>query len=45
MHYILDYFGIVFILDINYMLREVIIVGSDTFEGFFAKNSEELKYC
>ena len=45
MYYILDYFRIVFILDINYVLREFRIVGSETFEKKFVKNSEGLRYC
>ena len=42
-YYILDYFGILFILDINSVLH---IVGSETFEGiYFEKYSEGLRYC
>ena len=37
MYYILDYFGILFILDINYVLREFKLVGSETFEGLFSE--------
>ena len=36
-YYILDYFGILFILPINSVLREFIIVGSETFEGLFCE--------
>ena len=32
-YYTLDNFGILFILDINSVLREFIFVGSETFEG------------
>ena len=32
-YYILDYFGILFILDINSVLNRIHIVGSETFEG------------
>ena len=32
-YYILDYFGILFILDLNSVLREFKIVGSETLEG------------
>ena len=43
-YYILDYFGILFILDINSVLIEC--VGSESFEGiYFEKYSEELRYC
>ena len=45
-YYILDYFGILFILDINSVLIEFNIVGSETFEGiYFEKYSEGLRYC
>ena len=44
-YYILDYFGILFILDINSAHR-IHIVGSETFEGiYFEKYSEGLRYC
>ena len=43
-YYILDYFGILFILDIN--AYRIHIVGSETFEGIcFEKYSEGLRYC
>ena len=46
-YYILDYFGILYILDINSVLIEfILIVGSETFEGiYFEKYSEGLRYC
>ena len=45
-YYILDYFGILFILDINYVLTDFHIVGSETIEGIcFEKYSEGLRYC
>ena len=43
-YYILDYFGILFILDINSVLIEFILW--ETFEGiYFEKYSEGLRYC
>ena len=43
-YYILDYFGILFILDINSVT--IHIVGSETFEGIYSqKYSEGLRYC
>ena len=45
-YYILDYFGILFILDINFCAYRIHIVGSETFEGiYFEKYSEGLRYC
>ena len=36
-YYILDYFGILFILDINSVYR-IHIVGPETFKGFILRN-------
>ena len=36
-YYILDYFGILFILDINSVLKEFKIVGSETLAGLFCE--------
>ena len=44
-YYILDNFGILFILDINCMLREVILWDQKLLEDCFVKNSEGLRYC
>ena len=44
-YYILDYFGILFILD-KLCAYRIHIVGSETFEGtYFEKYSEGLRYC
>ena len=37
MHYILNYFGILFILDINSVLREFILWDQRLFEGLFCE--------
>ena len=45
-YYILDYFGILFILDINSVLREFILWDQRLSEGiYFEKYSEGLRYC
>ena len=45
-YYILDYFGILFILDISSVLIHFHMVGSETFEViYFEKYSEGLRYC
>ena len=44
-YYILDYFGILFILDINSVLIEFILWDQKLFEGQFFKYSEGLRYC
>ena len=36
-YYLLDFFGILFFLDINSVLREFKTVGSETFEGLFCE--------
>ena len=45
MYYIFDYFGIVFILDINSVLREFILRDQRLLKDCFVKNSEGLRYC
>ena len=42
---VLDYFGILFILDLNSVLREFILWDQRLYKGFFCENSEELRYC
>ena len=45
-YYKLDYFGILFILDISSVLREFILWEQRLFEGIcFEKYSEGLGYC
>ena len=44
-YYILDNFGILFILDINSVLREFIFWDQRLFKDCFVKNSEGLRYC
>ena len=44
-NYILDYFGILFILDINSVLIEFILLDQRLLNDCFVKNSEGLKYC
>ena len=45
-YYILDYFGILSILDLKLCANRIYIVGSETFEGnCFEKYSEGLRYC
>ena len=44
-YYILDYFGILFILDINSVLIEFILWDQRLYKGFFCENSEGLRYC
>ena len=44
-YYILDYFGILFILDINSVLIEFILWDQRLLEDCFVKNSEGLRYC
>ena len=41
-YYILDYFGILFILDRNSVLRKFIL-WDQTFEGLFCESSEGLR--
>ena len=43
-YYILDNFGIFFILDINSMLREFILWDQRLLEHCFVKSSEGLRY-
>ena len=43
-YYILDYFGILFILDINSVLREFILWDQRLLKDNFGKNSEGLRY-
>ena len=44
-YYILDNFGILFILDMKSMLREFILWDQRLLEDLFVKNSEGLRYC
>ena len=44
-YYILDYFGILFILDLNSVLREFILWDQRLYKGLFCENSEGLRYC
>ena len=44
-YYILDYFGMLFILDINSVLREFILWDQKLLKDCFVKNSEGLRYC
>ena len=44
-YYILDYFGMLFILHINSMLREFILWDQILLKNCFVKNSEGLRYC
>ena len=44
-YYTLDYFGILFILDINSVLREFILWDHKPLKDCFMKNSERLRYC
>ena len=37
-YYILDYFGILFILDLNFVLREFILWDQRLLKGFILKN-------
>ena len=43
--YILDYFGIIFILDLNSVLIELILWVQRLLKGLFCENSEGLRYC
>ena len=43
-YYILDYFGILFILYINSVLREFILWDQRLYKGLFCENSEGLRY-
>ena len=45
MYYILEYFGILFILDLNSVLREFIFWEKRLYKGLFYENSEGLRYC
>ena len=45
MYYILDYFGILFILDLNSVLREFVLWDQRLLKGLFRENSEGLRYC
>ena len=42
-YYILDYFGILFILDLNSVLREFILWDQRLYKGLFCENSEGTK--
>ena len=44
-YYILDYFGILFILEITSILREFILWDQRLLKDSFVKNSEGLRYC
>ena len=44
-YYILDYFGILFILDINSVLIEFILWDQRLLKDCFVNNSEGLRYC
>ena len=44
-YYILDYFGILFILDFKSVLRKFILWDQRLLEDCFVKNSEGLRYC
>ena len=44
-YYILDYFGVLFILDINSVLTEFILWDQRRLKNCFVKNSEGLRYC
>ena len=44
-YYILDYFGILFILDINSVRREFISRDQRLLKGLFCENSVGLRYC
>ena len=43
-YYILDYLGILFILDLNSVLREFMLWDQRLYKGFFCENSEGLRY-
>ena len=45
MYHILDYFGILFILGINYVLREFILWDQRLLKDCFVEISEGLRYC
>ena len=45
MYYILDYFGILFILNINSVLREFILWDQRLLKDCAMKKSEGLRYC
>ena len=45
MCYILNYFEILFILDINSVLKEFILWDQRLLKDCFVKNSEGLTYC
>ena len=45
MYYILDYFGVLFILDINSVLREFILWDQRLLKDCVVKNFEGLRYC
>ena len=44
-YYILDYFGILFILDINSVHTEFILWDQILLKNSFCENSEGLRYC
>ena len=44
-YYILDHFGILFILDLNSVFKEYILWELRLYKGFFCENSEGLRYC
>ena len=44
-YYIVDYFGILFILDINSVLIEFILWDQRLLKIYFEKYSEGLRYC
>ena len=44
-YYILDYFVILFMLDINSVLIEFILWDQRLLKDYFVKTSEELRHC
>ena len=44
-YYILDYFGILFILDLNNVLTEFELWDQRLLKGLFCDTSEGLRYC
>ena len=44
-YYILAYFGILFLLDLNSVLIEFILWDQGLLKGLFCENSKGLRYC
>ena len=44
-YYILDYLGILFILDLISVLKEFILWDQRLYKGLFCENSDGLRYC